>query len=129
MKRNAGEMGRAHHDERGFSIYPRETAPYRRVFGSQWCQGATDRGAGPSSLTVALLSRRDCVPTPVGKAFSHLFAGRRHGMPRMRIDPSVGAGKSRTPRWKALDELFNLRQAVLGTENSLTIYKRAMHGL
>ena len=71
MKRNAGEMGRAHHDERGFSIYPRETAPYRRVFGSQWCQGATDRGVGPSSLTVALLSRADCLPTPVGKRFSN----------------------------------------------------------
>ena len=62
------------------------------------------------------------MPNALGKAFSHTVdEGRKHALVRMRIDLPGAAGRSWTPRWKALDELFNLRQAVLGPENSSTI--------
>ena len=64
---------------------------------------------------------RTACPPGRARALRTVDAGRRHAMPRMRIDPSIGPGRSRTPRWKALDELFNLGQAVQGTENSATI--------
>ena len=64
---------------------------------------------------------RTACPPGRARALRTVDAGRRHAMPRMRIDPSIGPGRSRTPRWKALDELFNLRQSVLGTVNSMTI--------